>query len=172
MNADEVSVLHDTLQQISMVPAMEQMAVDLRDRDVAALLGGEVVAVMTPYARLYAWCPSSTSADDGMGVLKPVSVGSTQGGRWLLLARQALMPAGSNFDFPSIADGAYNGANISVPGAELGDFVVASAGVDLQGITLTTYVSAQDQVTFQLHNESGGAVDLANTPFRVIVFKK
>lgn len=75
-------------------------------------------------------------------------------------------------DFASVADGARATTTLTVTGAELGDFVVAvSLGVDQAGVILDGYVSAADTVTVTLHNETGGAVDLASTTLRALVRK-
>lgn len=60
----------------------------------------------------------------------------------------------------------------TITGAALGDFVLVSCSVDLQGITATAYVSAADTVKTRLQNESGGAIDLASATFRYIVIPK
>lgn len=74
------------------------------------------------------------------------------------------------YDTASLVDGAGVSTNVVVTGALLGDFVVSvSLGVDLQGITVTGYVSAADVVTVRIQNESGGTLDLASTTIRVAV---
>ena len=72
-------------------------------------------------------------------------------------------------NFASLADGAGETGSIVVNGAELGDMVQVSVGVDLQDMTLTGYVQAADTVEYRLQNESGGVVDLASTTVRVLV---
>lgn len=73
-------------------------------------------------------------------------------------------------NFGSLADGAGETGSITVNGAQVGDLVLASAGVDLQDMTLTGYVQSADTVEYRLQNESGGVVDLASTTVRVLVF--
>lgn len=81
-----------------------------------------------------------------------------------------IMTASATYDAPSLVDGAGVTVNIPVPGALLGDFVVSvSLGVDLQGISVTGYVSAADTVSVRLQNESAGTLDLASTTIRVAV---
>lgn len=86
--------------------------------------------------------------------------------------RTAFLRGSATYDAASLVDGAGATSTITVTGAALGDLVVVSAGVDLQGITLTAYVSAADTVSFRLQNESGGTLDLASTTFRALVFKR
>jgi hypothetical protein len=81
-----------------------------------------------------------------------------------------LLQGSAVYNAASLADGEAASSTITVTGAALGDFAVVSAGVDLAGITCTAYVSAANTVTFRLQNESGGAVDLASTTFRALVF--
>ena len=70
----------------------------------------------------------------------------------------------------SLADGAGETDDVTVPGVALGDMVIgASLGVDLVGLTVTGYVSAANTVKFRVQNESGSTVDLASSTLRVVV---
>jgi hypothetical protein len=69
-------------------------------------------------------------------------------------------------------DGAGDTPTITVPGVELGDFVVASFSADLQGVLMDPYVSAADTVAVRFQNETGGVTTLASGTLRVMVFKK
>ena len=60
---------------------------------------------------------------------------------------------------------------ITVTGAQLGDAVEFSAPYDLQGLTVTAYVSATNTVAFKIWNKTGGAIDLASGTWRVRVTK-
>ena len=71
----------------------------------------------------------------------------------------------------NLADGAGSTETATVPGAALGDFAEASLGVSAAGITVTAYVSAAGTVSVRVQNESGGAVDLASTTLRIVVYK-
>jgi predicted Zn-dependent protease len=80
------------------------------------------------------------------------------------------------------ASGTYNPANmvadaqvtttLAVPGAEMGDFVLASFSLDLQGVELTAYISTADVVTAVFHNGTAGDIDLASGTLRVKVIKQ
>lgn len=72
----------------------------------------------------------------------------------------------------SLADGAgeTTGA-ITVKGASLGDWVIVSFDKDLQGITLTGWVSAADTVKARFQNESTAVVDLASGTLYALVIK-
>lgn len=72
----------------------------------------------------------------------------------------------------SIADGDMESKDITVEGAVIGDFVVASMGVDVTDLVVSAQVTAADTVTVTLANNTGGAVDLASTTVRVRVFPK
>lgn len=76
----------------------------------------------------------------------------------------------ATYDAASLADGAGATTTVTVTGAALGDYALVSFGVDLQGMTVTAYVSAADTVSVRIQNESGGAVDLASTTIRALVF--
>lgn len=74
-------------------------------------------------------------------------------------------------DVASLVDGAGATSAQSFPGAALGDFVLASFGVDLAGITVTAYVSSANNIAIRVQNESGGTLDLASTTVKVIVLR-
>lgn len=76
----------------------------------------------------------------------------------------------ATYDPPSLADGAGATTTVTVTGAALGDFVTGvSFSLDLQGITVTAWVSAADTVSVRFQNESGGILDLASGTLRVMV---
>ncbi len=66
-------------------------------------------------------------------------------------------------DFSSISDAAFSALDVTVPGATLGDYAMASLSVTAAGLCVTANVTATDVVTVLVYNESGGAVDLAAT---------
>lgn len=87
--------------------------------------------------------------------------------------RNDLLFGSVTYDAASLVDAAGVTFKLTVPGAVMGDFVVSvSAGVDLQGISMTGYVSANDTVSVRLQNESAGTLDLASTTFRAIVLPR
>lgn len=92
-------------------------------------------------------------------------------GRGFTYLRNAL-PGSATYDAGSLADGAGATTTVTVAGAALGDFALASLGVDLQGIAVTAYVSAANTVSVRLQNETGGTIDLASTTLRVLVLQK
>lgn len=76
----------------------------------------------------------------------------------------------ATFDPGSLVDAAGVTTTVTVTGAALGDFVDSvSFSLDLQGITLTAYVSAANTVAVRFQNESGGTLDLASGTLRVRV---
>lgn len=90
----------------------------------------------------------------------------------LALGTGTFLTGSKTHDFADVADGAKATTTVTVTGAALGDFVVAvSVGVDQAGVLLTGYVSAANTVTVDLHNETGGAVNLASTTLRALVRK-
>ena len=74
-------------------------------------------------------------------------------------------------DIANLVDGAGASQDVTVTGAALGDFAIPSLGVDAQGLTVTANVKSANTVTVRVQNETGGAIDLASTTIRVIVFK-
>lgn len=77
----------------------------------------------------------------------------------------------ATIDVGSLADGAGSSHDITVTGAAVGDFVLVSADVEFQEMTVTGYVRAANTVEVRVQNESGSTVDLASTTFRALVLK-
>jgi hypothetical protein len=75
----------------------------------------------------------------------------------------------ATYDPASLADGAGATTTVTVTGAALGDFALASFSLDLQGITLTAWVSATNTVSVRFQNESGGTLDLGSGTLRAFV---
>lgn len=88
------------------------------------------------------------------------------GSTWALVAPR-LLQASVTYDPPSLAAGAGVTTTVPVPGAALGDFARESFSLDLQGITLTAWVSAADTVSVRLQNGTAGTIDLASGMLRV-----
>jgi hypothetical protein len=61
---------------------------------------------------------------------------------------------------------------VTVSGATLGDLAAASFSLDLQGLTISAYVSATNQATVVLTNNTGSPVDLGSGTVRVLVTEK
>lgn len=76
----------------------------------------------------------------------------------------------ATWDPASVAAGAQTTTTVTVPGAALGDVVGVSFSLDLQGMQLTGYVSAADNVTAVLRNGTAGAIDLASGTLRASVW--
>ncbi len=70
------------------------------------------------------------------------------------------------YDPGNLVDGAGVTTTVTVTGAVLGDLVNVSFSLDLQGISLTAYVSAANTVSVRFQNETGGALDLASGTLR------
>jgi hypothetical protein len=66
------------------------------------------------------------------------------------------------YDPGSLADAAGVTTTVTVTGAALGDVANAAFSLDLQGISVTAYVSAANTVSVRFQNESGGVLDLAS----------
>jgi len=147
--------------------------VDLANGDIAAthtkfIEMDEISAPAIPSAnksRLY-------TRDDGSGNTQLVAQFPT--GDPVVVAKQnySLNLVGTaTYDPASLADGAGVSTNVTVTGATLGDIVVTSFSLDLQGITLTSYVSATDTVTVRFQNETGGVLDLASGTLKALVIR-
>lgn len=76
------------------------------------------------------------------------------------------------YDPPSLVDGAGVTTTVVITGAALGDAVTAVSFLnDLQGITLTAWVSAANTVSVRFQNETGGTLDLTSGTLRIRVMK-
>lgn len=83
----------------------------------------------------------------------------------------AHLVASETKDWGSLAAGASATEAVTVTGAALGDFAVASMNISLSGLTMTAYVSAANTVTVVLANNTGSPVDLAPGTLYVAVLK-
>lgn len=72
-------------------------------------------------------------------------------------------------DWGNIADGNEESEEITVTGASLGDFAVASFSLDVQDLELSAQVTAANTVTVTLSNNTGGAIDLGSGTITVHV---
>ena len=92
--------------------------------------------------------------------------------RYLQEVAVTISTASTTWDAGSIADGDEEAKEVTVSGAELGDFAVASFSVDVSDLCLDAQVTATDTVTCILSNNTGGAIDLGSGTLRVKVIKK
>lgn len=90
------------------------------------------------------------------------------GSAWVILAPR-LLEASATYDPPSLAAGSGVTTSVGVAGAALGDHARASFTQDLQGITLTAWVSAADTVSVRFQNATAIAFDLGSGALRVRV---
>lgn len=87
-------------------------------------------------------------------------------------ASGSFIAGSATYDPPSLNDGDGATTTITVTGAALGDSVdTVSFSLDLQGITVTAYVSAANTVSVRFQNESGGTLDLGSGTLSVRVRK-
>lgn len=77
----------------------------------------------------------------------------------------------ATFNPADLADGTGETTTVTVTGAALGDYAVASFSLDLQGLIMTAWVSAADTVSVRFQHEVGGAnINLASGTLRARVF--
>ena len=78
--------------------------------------------------------------------------------------------AQGTINFAEVADGDEAVDTIAVPGVALGDMVIGlSASIDVADLGLTAQVTAANEVTVQVWNNTGGAINLAEAVYRVVV---
>lgn len=80
----------------------------------------------------------------------------------------------TNIDFGSISSQAFATQNITVTGAEMGDYVLVSSDVDLEAfnVILTAQMQSANTVRLRVCNFGSGAVNPANQNYRVRVIKR
>ncbi len=79
--------------------------------------------------------------------------------------------ASVTWDPGSIADGDMEAKDVTVPGAALGDFCIASFSLDVTDLVLSVTVTAANTATAVLANNTGGAVNLNSGTLRVRLMK-
>lgn len=77
----------------------------------------------------------------------------------------------TSYDPPALADGAGASTTVTVTGAALGDFAVASFNPSVAGLTVTANVTSANTVTVRFQNESGAALDIGTGSLRAKVFR-
>ena len=76
----------------------------------------------------------------------------------------------ATYDPPSLLPGDQDVTTVTVDGAAVGQFAVASFSQDLAGVQLVAYVSGDSTVSCIFRNGSAGAVDLGSGLLSVKVF--
>lgn len=89
-----------------------------------------------------------------------------------LRADIAGLTGSATWDPASIADGDMESKDVTVTGAALGDFVVASMSVDVLDLGVSAQVTAADTVTVTLLNNTGAGVNLGSGTVRVRVLPR
>lgn len=77
----------------------------------------------------------------------------------------------TTWDPGEVAAGSKVSTTVTVSGANLGDFVLASFSLDLQELVLSASISAANTVEVVLANLTGSAVDLSSGTLRVLVLQ-
>jgi hypothetical protein len=111
-----------------------------------------------------------TRTDGGAGTTLYIKESGTSNTGWAAMASVPLSGS-ATYDPASLNDGDGATTTVTVTGAALGDFAEASFSLDLQGITLTAWVSAADTVSVRFQNETGGTLDLNSGTLRARVRK-
>jgi len=82
------------------------------------------------------------------------------------------MTASKTWNPASVSVNGTDSTTITVTGANLGDFALASFSADTQGMIIEAHVTDEDEVTVIFTNNTGGAIDLAEGTVRVWVRPK
>ena len=93
--------------------------------------------------------------------------------RWLeFLHLNRILVKSASWNPAEIADGDEEAKEVTVTGAALGDFALASFSVDVADLVLDAQVTVANTVTCILANNTGGAINLAAGTLYVFVIKK
>lgn len=86
-------------------------------------------------------------------------------------ARYQKLPltASATYDPPSLATGVGVTTTVGVTGAAMGNYVTVGFSLDLQGITVTGYVSTANTVAVRFQNGTAGTLDLGSGTLNVRV---
>jgi hypothetical protein len=87
--------------------------------------------------------------------------------RWMNLGDNITAKASAVIDVPLMTNNTGSTQTISLPGAQLGDFIAFSAGASYLNNIVTAYVSAANTVALRVHNATGGNSDPASTTLHV-----
>ena len=90
---------------------------------------------------------------------------------WLKLQDEDIRVS-ATWDAVSIADGDEEDKDVTVTGAVLGDYAIASLSIDVADLVLDAQVTTADTVTCVLANNTGAAVDLAEGTIYVRLIKR
>lgn len=82
-----------------------------------------------------------------------------------------VIPFKATVDFASTLDGNEDASDITVAGAEVGDFVLIAPGADIADLGLTAQVTAANTVTAQIWNNTGGTINPASQTLTGVVLK-
>ena len=109
------------------------------------------------------WTKDWSGSDDGT-VLKAVDLRNIQDdlANVVQTSDSNVLDGNTTWDPGSIADGDEEAQAVTVTGAVLGDFALASFSLDITDLTITAAVTASNTVTVVLANNTGGAIDLAS----------
>lgn len=77
----------------------------------------------------------------------------------------------ATWDPADLATADVTSTTVTVPGAKLGDFAIASLGVDIADLMLDAQVTAANTVTVLLENHTGGNINLGSSTCRVRVLQ-
>lgn len=130
------------------------------------LIDGNYVDATAEYGIYFS--ASNTSLEIGRNTL--VTSGSKMIGPELMGQGRELYGSVA-IDPGSLLDGEGATYPVTIVGANLGDTVQVAAPYDLQGITVTAYVSVVNTVQVRVQNESGGTLDLASGTWKFKVTK-
>lgn len=157
--------LPDTVATLTDVStAVDASAVALTSAYTAAdaALEATILALSDPF-------PQYTTAAELTTALTPYDTRAVADTRNVLAS--TVLNGSATYDPPSLIDGAATSTAVTVTGAALGDFALASFSLSTQGISLSAEVTATNTVTVNFFNKTGGTLDLSSGTLKARVWK-
>lgn len=159
-NVHEVGNVYDGT-TTAIAPKYENVGQVFTDSNTIKRMGSEGNRTITAAVTVFTEGQNNFISNTGVSVEAPTAWGTG-----------TLLSGSATYDPPSLNDGVGATTTLTVAGAALGDTVVGvSFSLDLQGITVTGYVSAANTVSVRFQNESGGILDILSGTLRAVVRK-
>lgn len=135
------------------------------------IVDGDLPASIARDVEVTSAISAAITAHEGASDPHPGYLTQTEGDARYLLQSNVL-GGSATYDPPNLADGTAANTTVTVSGAALGDFALASFSLSLQGIAISAAVTAADTVTVVLSNQTGGALDISSGTLRARVWKQ
>ena len=77
----------------------------------------------------------------------------------------------ATWDPASVGSNSETHEDVTMPGATMGDMILCSIDVDIQGLDLVAHVTSPGVITVGLHNPGAGAVDIGSCNLHIVLLR-